>query len=297
MINVIGHLHPDSDSVCSAYMTARWLTLQGKMAQAWCAGESNKETQYIFHRAGLSVPEILNVSLVDQDVWLVDFTEPAQGVESLSESNIVGITDHHRLGGLMTSLPLEVCVKPLGSTATVLWQLMTPAIRAQISAGEAILMLGAILSDTLALRSPTTTDEDCQAVDALFAIASIDRDVFIKELMMAKTSIEGMSARALLTKDVKSFDINGFKVCVDQLELFSLEQIGPVLADLRNEMDKYVEEQHADLIVLMLTDIDAERSQLYFAGPKQVITDESCIIDGMLSRKKQMVPWLEANVK
>lgn len=297
MINVIGHLTPDSDSVCSAYVTAHWLNLQGKTTQAWCAGEPNHETRFIFETAGLSVPEVLTTSLAGKDVWLVDFTEPAQGVPSLPESNIIGIIDHHRLGGLMTALPLEVTVKPVGCSSTVLWQLMSADIRKQLTSAEAILMLGAILSDTLALRSPTTTDDDKKAVDDLFEIANIDRDAFIKDLMIAKTSIDGLSARELLTKDIKQFDINGRKVCVDQLELFSLSQIEPVLADLRKDMDAYVDEQGVDLVVLMLTDIDSERSQLYFAGAAKACEEETVIIDGMLSRKKQMLPWLQENVK
>ncbi|KAA0349022.1 inorganic pyrophosphatase, partial [Salmonella enterica subsp. enterica serovar Typhimurium] len=97
--------------------------------------------------------------LTDRDVWLVDFTEPAQGPASLAESNVVGIIDHHRLGGLVTRLPPEVWVKPVGSSATLLWQLMSEEERSQLSAAEAVLLLGAALSDTVTLRSPTTTSD------------------------------------------------------------------------------------------------------------------------------------------
>ncbi|MBD5750629.1 DHH family phosphoesterase, partial [Citrobacter freundii] len=125
MIHVIGHLNPDSDAICTAAMTARWLSLRGQQATAWRLGEPNRETQFIFEHAGLTMPERLTFELTDRDVWLVDFTEPAQGPESLTESNVVGIIDHHRLGGLVTRLPPEVWVKPVGSSATLLWQLMT----------------------------------------------------------------------------------------------------------------------------------------------------------------------------
>ena len=189
MIHVFGHLNPDSDTVCTAYMAARWLTIKGQNAQAFRLGELNPETAYIFRHAGLTPPPLLDDSLAGKDVWLVDFTEPAQGPASLSESNVVGIIDHHRLGGLITQLPPEVWIKPVGSSATLLWQLMTPAIRREISPGEAILLLGAALSDTVALRSPTTTDDDRQAIDELCSLAKVDREDFIRDLLTAKTDI------------------------------------------------------------------------------------------------------------
>ncbi|WP_049008490.1 DHH family phosphoesterase, partial [Citrobacter koseri] len=142
MIYVIGHLNPDSDAICTAMMTARWLTLRGQEAVAFRTGEANRETQFIFAQAGLPIPERLSVPLTDRDVWLVDFTEPVQGPDSLAQSNVVGIIDHHRLGGLITRLPPEVWVKPVGSSATLLWQLMTDAIRKQLSPAEATLLLG-----------------------------------------------------------------------------------------------------------------------------------------------------------
>lgn len=166
MIDVIGHLNPDSDAICTAAMTARWLTLRGQQATAWRLGEPNRETQFIFEHAGLTMPERLTFELTDRDVWLVDFTEPARGPASLAESNVVGIIDHHRLGGLVTRLPPEVWVKPVGSSATLLWQLMTEEERSQLSAAEAVLLLGAALSDTVTLRSPTTTSDDRLAVEA-----------------------------------------------------------------------------------------------------------------------------------
>lgn len=79
MIDVIGHLNPDSDAICTAAMTARWLTLRGQQATAWRLGEPNRETQFIFEHAGLTMPERLTFELTDRDVWLVDFTEPAGG--------------------------------------------------------------------------------------------------------------------------------------------------------------------------------------------------------------------------
>lgn len=295
MIHVFGHLNPDSDTVCTAYMAARWLTIKGRNAQAFRLGELNRETNYIFRHAGLTPPPLLDDSLAGKDVWLVDFTEPAQGPASLNESNVVGIIDHHRLGGLITQLPPEVWIKPVGSSATLLWQLMTPTIRHEISPSEAILLLGAALSDTVALRSPTTTDEDRQAVDELCSLAKVDREDFTRDLLTAKTDIVGLSADELLNKDSKIFDISGNKVLVAQLELYSLDQAEPLIDELKSAMEQRVTTSGAGLVVLMLTDISAECSRLYFAGP--ALTDNApCTIAGMLSRKKQLLPWLHARL-
>ena len=239
----------------------------------------------------------MTFELTDRDVWLVDFTEPAQGPESLTESNVVGIIDHHRLGGLVTRLPPEVWVKPVGSSATLLWQLMTEDERNQLSSAEAILLLGAVLSDTVTLRSPTTTTDDRLAVDALAQKTGVDLDAFSRDLLSAKTSVEGMSARELLQKDIKTFTIHGHSVCVAQLELYALQQVDAVLDDLRQEMARYAEEKNAALVVLMLTDINQGDTSLWFAGAELSDIPQPCKVEGMLSRKKQMLPWLESHLK
>lgn len=293
MINVLGHLHPDSDAVCTAYMASRWLALRGQQAQAWRCGEVNRETRYIFEQAKLPLPGLLTDSLAGSDVWLVDFTEPSQGPVDLAESNVVGIIDHHRLGGLITRLPPEVWIKPVGSSSTLLWQLMTPELRERITPGEALLMLGAVISDTIALRSPTATADDRLAVEELAALAGIDNASFIAGVLTAKTSIEGLSGKALLNKDIKTFLIQGQKVNAAQLELFSLSQVDAVLEALRNEMVLNARETGAQCVVMMLTDINAGYSALYIAGPQGPKAEEPYIIEGMLSRKKQLLPWLE----
>lgn len=293
MIHVLGHLHPDSDAVCTAVVAAQWLTHNGRDARAWRTGELNKETQFIFQRANLTPPALLDMSLQDCDVWLVDFTEPAQGPQSLLESNIVGIIDHHRLGGLITRLPPEVWIKPVGSSATVLWQLMKPET---LSVAHAVLLLGAILSDTVALRSPTTTDDDRQAVNALAAIAGIDLAAFTHDLLAAKTDITGMSAQALLNKDIKAFTIAGHAVQIAQLELYSRAQVDAILPDLLEEMNTLAMRTGAELVVLMLSEISENGSLLYFSGSALADT-EPCHVPGMLSRKKQMLPWLEERLR
>lgn len=296
MIHVTGHLNPDSDAICTAFMAARWLNMRGLQATAWRLGEPNRETRFLFERAGQDIPPLLEMPLTDLDVWLVDFTEPTQGPETLQESNIVGIIDHHRLGGLVTRLPPEVWIKPVGSSATLLWQLMSPENRAQITPAQALLLLGATLSDTVTLRSPTTTADDRLAVEELTALAGIDLTAFSADLLSAKTSVEGLRASELLQKDIKRFTINGQQVSVAQIELYALSQVADMMDALREEMTDYAARSGADLVVLMLTDINVGNSQLWFAGPRQPELAQPVTVEGMLSRKKQMLPWLESHV-
>lgn len=296
MIHVIGHLNPDSDAICSAYMTACWLQMRGLPATAWRLGEPNRETRFIFEQAGLDMPPLLTLPLTGLDVWLVDFTEPSQGPETLQSSNVVGIIDHHRLGGLMTRLPPEVWIKPVGSSATLLWQLMTPQHRAQVTSAQAQLLLGALLSDTVTLRSPTTTGDDRQAVAELTEQAGVTLSAFSEGLLCAKTSVEGLTASALLQKDIKRFTLHGLQVSVAQIELYSLDQVSGVLEALRGEMAEYATRSGADLVALMLTDINAGHSQLWFAGSHQPPLSQPVTVEGMLSRKKQMLPWLEKHL-
>ncbi|SCC69724.1 DHHA2 domain-containing protein [Kosakonia oryziphila] len=292
MINVFGHLNPDSDAVCTAAVTAGWLNRCGRPARAWRAGEANPETRYIFEAAGLTLPPLLNIPLKGEQVWLVDFTEPVQGPADLLQSNIIGIIDHHRLGGLVTQLPLEVWIKPAGSSATVLWLLMDAEMRRTMPPTHAILLLGALLSDTVNLRSPTTIEDDIRTATELCVLSGVKRRTFTHGLLAAKTDVTGQSAEQLLNKDLKAFSLAGTDVRIAQLEVSSPDQVAPVLDELQNTMAQMAVTTGAGFIVLMVTDIRECFSTLYFAGPESG-NMTSCSVPGMVSRKKQLLPGLE----
>ncbi|HAJ7944641.1 TPA: inorganic pyrophosphatase [Escherichia coli] len=292
MINVFGHLNPDSDAVCTAAVTAGWLSRCDRPARAWRTGEANPETRYIFESTGLSLPPLLDIPLNGEPVWLVDFTEPAQGPADLFQSNIIGIIDHHRLGGLVTQLPPEVWIKPAGSSATVLWLLMDAEMRRSMPPTHAILLLGALLSDTINLRSPTTTEDDIRTVTELCVLSGVKRKVFAQGLLAAKTDITGQSAEQLLNKDLKAFSLAGTDVRIAQLEVSSPDLVTPVLDELQNAMAQMVMRTGAGLVVLMVTDIHECFSTLYFVGPESG-NAACCSVPGMVSRKKQLLPWLE----
>lgn len=288
MINVFGHRHPDSDAICSAMMAALWLSAHGKPAKAWRCGDINPETAFILHTAGVEAPPLFSGSVAGLPVWLVDFCEQEQGPEGLAAADIRGVFDHHRLGTLMTQAPLEAWIKPLGSCATVIWQVMCHEAPMTLSVSEATLMLGAILSDTVALTSPTTTQADIDAVTALFARTTLDREQFIANLLAAKTDLVGYTPMQLLQKDIKNYVINGQSVAVAQLEIASDDQFTALrpqlLQVLRNTPD-------APLTVLMVTNIMTRVTTLYFSRPLVNIAEPVILLD-TLSRKKEVLPWI-----
>lgn len=296
MINVFGHTNPDSDSVCTAVVTAWWLSFQGRLAVPWCPGIINRETRFIFRQAQLSTPDLLPSELPVEDVWLVDFTEPSQGPAWLSDSNVVGVIDHHRLGGLMTRMPPEVWISPIGSSATLLWQLMDKDSRSALPPSHAILLIGAIISDTVALKSATTTSQDVRAMAELRAVAGIDIDAFTRDVLLAKTDIHGLSITELIHKDLKHFTIGGKQVLISQIEIAAQEQIQPLLNDLCLALTSLSIDKTADLSVLMATDITLSSSTIYFCGPSSEAFS-SCSFPGMLSRKKQLLPWLDEQLR
>ncbi|MBK0018762.1 DHHA2 domain-containing protein [Kosakonia sp. S42] len=295
MIHIFGHINPDSDAVCTAVVTAYWLTERGINARAWRLGESNCETRFIFDAAGLTPPPLLSFPLHDERVWLVDFTGPAQGSDDLHRSNIVGIIDHHGLGGLVTQLPPEAHIRPIGSSATLLWLLMDAEMRGTLPPTLAILLLGALLSDTVNLRSPTTTEDDIRSVTELVVLSGVNRKTFARDLLTAKTDVSGLSAQRLLDRDLKALVIAGTDVLIAQIEVSSPSQVAPVMDDLLAALTSLADQSGAGLAVLMLTDIRAGFTSLYFAG-RESVNAASCSVPGMLSRKKQLLPWFESRL-
>lgn len=291
MIHVFGHLNPDSDSICSALVTADWLISLGKYATPFRLGDITPETAFILQQAGVEHPPQLDEDLSGKQVWLVDFTDAEQGPPSLVLSNIVGIIDHHRLGTVMTQSPPDVWIRSVGCCATVLWQILTHEYPQPISPSQATLMLGAILSDTVELTSPTTTAQDIAAVQALSCISQLDYDAFVKGLLIAKTDIGGLTPNLLLMKDAKRYQINGKSVFLSQIEVADMSAIDVVLADLLVALTKLSLSGNVDIAMLAVTDIFQKNTTLYFSD-NNALALTSLSLPGVISRKKDILPWL-----
>ncbi|EGQ5302340.1 MULTISPECIES: manganese-dependent inorganic pyrophosphatase [Enterobacterales] len=291
MIYVFGHQNPDSDSICSALVTADWLTMLGKSATPFRQGEITPETAFILQQAGVAPPRLLDEDLSEKQVWLVDFTDAEQGPPSLALSNIVGIIDHHRLGTVMTQNPPDVWIRAVGCCATILWQILSCENQLSISTSQATLMLGAIVSDTVALSSPTTTVHDIAAVKALIPISKLNYDHFVKGLLAAKTDIRGQSPHTLLMKDAKRYQINGLSVLLSQIEVATMSEVDSVLSDLLTALEEECQSGGIDIAAFAVTDIFQKNSTLYFSE-NNALSFVSLSLPGVISRKKDILPWL-----
>lgn len=291
MIYVFGHQNPDSDSICSALVTADWLTMLGKSATPFRLGEIAPETAFILQQAGVAPPRLLDENLSGKQVWLVDFTDAEQGPPSLALSNIVGIIDHHRLGTVMTQNPPDIWIRAVGCCATILWHILSCENQLSISTSQATLMLGAIVSDTVALSSPTTTVHDIAAVKALIPISKLNYDHFVKGLLAAKTDIRGLNPHTLLMKDAKCYQINGLSVLLSQIEVASMSEVDSVLSDLLTSLEEECQSGGIDIAAFAVTDIFQKNSTLYFSE-NNALSLVSLSLPGIISRKKDILPWL-----
>lgn len=291
IIHVFGHRNPDSDTICSALVVADWLNYTARPARPFRLGELTPETRYILQVAGVAQPDLLHDDLTNKKVWLVDFTDVEQGPLTLPDSDVIGIIDHHRVGTIVTKNPPDVWIRAVGCCATVILTILTTESPMPLSAAQAILLLGAILSDTVALSGPTTTPRDRESVAILRDIAGVDYDAFVAGLLAAKTSLEGQSAAQLLHRDAKNYQIHGVSLLLAQIEVRDMSDINPHLPGLKQEMERAKREMGLEMVVLMLTNITHRHSILYFS-PNDLIRSHQVSLPGMTSRKKEILPWL-----
>ncbi len=297
MIQVVGHKNPDSDSICSALIATELLKARGLEAKPVRLGELNRETKYILKLAGVQAPELCN-SVAGQKVWLVDYTDVSQAPDDINEAEILGIVDHHRLGDVMTINPLEAWIWPVGCTCTILFNLLKME-QVEITRQMALLMMSAILSDTVGFASPTCTQKDIDAVHELAEYADVsDLDTFIKDLLIAKTDIAGLDAAQLVEKDLKAYPFLGRDVVVGQVELATLEQVDGMIEALEADLQRRCDEEGLAFAAVMLTDITSATTRLLYKGEwaEKLVKHEKdgmLMMENTLSRKKQGWPWLQ----
>ena len=298
---VVGHKIPDSDSICGAIALAYLKNQIGEAAIATRLGDVTPETQYILDTFGFEAPE-LKLSYAGEEVYIVDHTEKTQAPDDIDEATVVGVVDHHKLGDLTTSTPLECWIRPVGCSNTII-KMMYDFYGVEIPKNIAGLMLGAILSDTVIFKSPTCTTADIKCVEVLAEIAGIeDYKAFGMEMFKVKSAVEGTPARDLVMRDFKDFNMNGNLVGIGQLEVIDLAVFDDIKADLEADIAKLKEEGDRHSVFLLLTDIMKEGSQMLIASDDEGIVERAygvapeqsrVWLDGVLSRKKQVVPPLQ----
>ena len=301
---VFGHKSPDTDSTGAPVIWAWYLKhIQKTDAEPILLGQPNSEALFMLDYWGIDMPRIIDKLDEGSSVIIVDTNNPDELPDNINECEIQGIIDHHKLiGGLETNRPIEVIIRPLACTATVMIEIMGTSI-AQMPRAVKGAALSCILSDTLAFRSPTTTDLDKSIATNLARDLNIDIEIFASQLFKAKSDISKYTDPELILMDSKKYDVEGKKLRISVMETTQPEQILGRKKSLLQAMKDIEENEGVDQILFFVIDILNEEATLFV--PNKLVKEiaeksfgRSCIEDtvvlpGVLSRKKQIIPQLK----
>ncbi len=312
-VYVVGHKNPDTDSICSAiafaYLWNKWKET-GKFSDVMKIdveavparqGDINPETEFALKQFGFEVPEMIT-DATGKKIVLVDHSEKSQTVDNIDKAEILAIIDHHKIGDITTPNPILFVNYPVGCTATTL-KILFDQTGIEIPKEIAGIMLASILSDTVIFKSATTTELDKKVAEELAKIAGVeDITKFGIELKSKLSAVDQLTARDIITRDFKDYEMSGKKVGVGQIELVDLSLIESRKDEIYEEMKKIKEEGGYAGIFFMLTDIMKEGTELMVVTdyPEVVekafgkkLEEKSVWLEGVMSRKKQVVPPLE----
>ncbi len=301
---VFGHKSPDTDATLSAIIWAWYLTnVRGGDAVPRLLGEPNTEAAFVLKHWGFEKPPIISDVTADDRVVIVDTNNPAELPPSINEATIMAIIDHHMLvGGLKTKTPINVVMRPLACTATVMHDIMGDDLaRAPREIKGA--MLSCILSDTLEFRSPTTTDHDRAVAEALAADLGVSIPELADAMFAAKSDVSAFSDAELLRMDSKEYSVAGKELRVSVLETTSPKTVLDRKASLMAAMPAVATEDGADQVLLFVVDILKEEATLLVpndlvkamaeASFACTVTGDTVVLPGIMSRKKQIIPALK----
>lgn len=302
-ILVFGHKAPDTDSTGSALIWAWYLSEKlDKPAEARLLGEPNTEAAFVLQRWGFETPRIIEDVSENDEVVVVDTNNVAELPPSINDAKVIEVIDHHLLqGGLATKSPINITIRPVACTATILHDLMGDAADDMPENVKAV-MLSCILSDTLEFRSPTTTAVDKALAETLARDLGIAIPDYADELFAAKSDISAFSDAELLRMDSKEYEVSGKKLRISVLETTSPAIVLDRKDSLFEAMDKVAEEDGVEQVVLFVIDILKEEATLLV--PNELVKElaeksfdarvegDTVVLPGVVSRKKQIIPNL-----
>ena len=300
---IFGHKSPDTDSTGSPIVWSWYLNeIKGVAASPRLLGEPNTEAAFVLERWQLEKPMIIDDVADDADCIIVDTNNPAELPANINNANVTAIIDHHKLvGGLETRGPIDITVRPLACTATIMIDLMGDDAAKMPDAIKGA-ALSCILSDTLAFRSPTTTDHDIAVSKQLAADLGIDIAAYSSEMFAAKSDVSRFSDAELLRMDSKEYTVGGTDFRVSVLETTSPDTVLSRKDSLMQSMQSVADEDGADQVLLFVIDIIKEEATLLVPNDmvKAVaeksfnasVTGDTVVLPGIMSRKKQIIPSL-----
>ena len=303
-LQVFGHQSPDTDSTGSPIIWSWYLNeKKGLSAVPKLLGEPNTEALFVLSRWGFEKPAIINSINKGDSVIIVDTNNPAELPENINDADIQGIIDHHKLvGGLETPVPIDIIIRPLACTATIMFDLMGEDVTEMPDPIKG-LALSCILSDTLEFRSPTTTNRDRIVAERLAKELKIDVSNYASELFRAKSDVSDFSDVELLRMDSKKYPIADLSFRVSVLETTEPNMIFRRKKSLIEAMETVCLEDSVDHVLFFVVDILREESTLFVPNEniKKVaeksfgvdVTEDIVVLPGVVSRKKQIIPNLK----
>lgn len=300
---IFGHKNPDTDSICSAIVYANLKETLDFDVEAVRLGALNKETEYVLHYAKQEAPRLIEKVEEDvEQVILVDHNEFQQSVDNIRDVKIAEVIDHHRIANFETADPLLFRAEPVGCTATILNKMFKEK-NVEISKTNALLLLSAIVSDTLLFKSPTCTEEDVAAARELANIAQVNVEEYGLDMLKAGTDLSDKTITELLSMDAKEFTMGSSKVEIAQINAVDIAEIYKKQAEFETEMKQIIETKGLDLFLLVVTDIIHSNSEVLALGKASKNVEEAfqvnlaanrALLEGVVSRKKQIVTNLGA---
>ncbi|MVP01183.1 manganese-dependent inorganic pyrophosphatase [Paenibacillus lutrae] len=298
---IFGHKNPDTDTICSAIAYADLKTQLGHNVEAVRLGNISGETQFALDTFKAEAPRLVEtVANEVNTVILVDHNERQQSVSDIDQVRVAEVIDHHRIANFETSGPLYYRAEPVGCTATILNKMYKENGKS-VPKNIAGLMLSAIISDSLLLKSPTCTDEDVAAARELADIAGVNLESYGLDMLKAGADLSDKSIAELVSLDAKEFKMGEYKVEIAQVNAVDTNDVLSRQAELETALNSIIESKGLDLFVFVVTDILNNDSIGLALGrvSKAVeqaynvtLVDNKAVLKGVVSRKSQIVPVL-----
>lgn len=300
---IFGHKAPDTDSTGSPLIWEWFMNHTGGDAKAVLLGTPNTEASFVAERWGFAQPEIIETLADGQDCVVVDTNNPAELPANINAANVTAIIDHHKLvGGLETAGPIDITIRPLACTATIMYDLMGDHAADMPDAVKG-LMLSCILSDTLEFRSPTTTATDKTLAEDLAAQLGIDIGMYASEMFAAKSDVSAFSDAELLRMDSKEYAVGDTTFRVSVLETTAPQIVLDRKESIMGTMPEVAKEDGVDQVLLFVVDILNEEATMLIPNDltKSVaeasfganVSGDTVVLPGIMSRKKQIIPNLK----
>ena len=302
IIYVFGHQAPDTDAICSSIIAANLEKEMGNINQviACSLGEPNKETKFALEYFGFQPPTLITKASEADEVILVDHNNPGQSAKDIKQAKVVKIIDHHGIAGFSSPEPIFILTEPVGCCCSVLYKLYKDN-DIPITKNIAGLMLSAIISDTVLLKSPTTTQRDIKAANKCAKIAGVNLEEYGKKLLTKGTEISDISDHDLVFQDSKEFPVGDEKIQISQINSYETKEPLDRKEGIKKEMQTYMNKhKEIKLFVFDILDIYNMDSYAIVIGPRkkavetayhvEIGEDDVVFLKKVASRKKQLYP-------